>query len=996
MNEVTKSFIGGSQAGLGNVISGNNGDGVTIGNPLFPDDQSHLNIIQNNWIGFGNDGTTKLPNKGWGINFIGAKVTENANKGNKFVVGGNGLGNVNDPNKKNKTFDPNSLTGTGYGIYTGSQSDSPVLTSAVVSGSSITIQGTLASTPSAAFFLEFFGNQQAAVPGYEQGEEFLGMTTVSTDANGDASFNVTFNTVFGSYVSATATGAAVDGYTSQFSTYLPTLLGSSTTVTASSNPVLLGQSVTFTATVAAGPGAGSSLPTGSVTFRDGSTDLGTVSLNAATGLATLSTSGLSVGNHTITALYSGDANFATSSGNTLLDVVLPFGTAVQLTSSQNPAVLNQAVTFTAAVLSPSGSPTGTVDFLDGTTVLGTALLDSITGLATLSTSGLSSGSHMITATYSGDSSFSPATSANLVQQVALPGATVQLSSNANPSIVNQSVTFTAAVSGPPGIPTGTVTFLDNGALLGTATLNASGQATLSSTTLLVGIHAITVTYSGDTNYSPSISDNLLQVVGSPSATIGLTSSQNPSTALQSVTFTATLSSPLGTPTGSVTFADNGIDLGTVSLDANGQATFSTATLAAGQHLITASYSGDSSFSPGSSDVLVQEVTGLLPTVQLTSSQNPAAGGQPVTLTATVSSPGGTPTGYAIFWDGYDFLGFDTLDALGTATLTTSTLTPGTHSLQVSYSGDAVFVPAESTLSQEVGQLTPGIALTSSQNPSLANQAVPLTVVVTAPAGSTLVPTGSVTFLDGGIGMGSGTLDSNGAATFTTAPLSVGPHDFTAIYMGDTNFASVLSDHLAQQANQLTPTGVLTSSQNPSVAGQAVIFTVVVTAPPGSLTTPTGTVTFYDAGGFLGSGGLDGSGTATLTTSSLGTGTHEITVVYSGDMLFVSATSNTLSQQVDPPAFSVVLTSDQNPAVAWQPVTFTVVVTAPPGSLTPPSGSVTFYDGGVFLGTGFLDMTGTVTLTTSSLGAGTHDITADFWDDMTLAFWTSNHLFQEVT
>jgi hypothetical protein len=112
------------------------------------------------------------------------------------------------------------MYGDGYGIYTGTQAGSPVLTSAVVSGTNITIQGTLASTPSSSFDLEFFGNQTAAVPGFEQGYFFLGTIPVTTDASGNASFIATFNAVYGSYVSATATGTAATGYTSQFSAYV--------------------------------------------------------------------------------------------------------------------------------------------------------------------------------------------------------------------------------------------------------------------------------------------------------------------------------------------------------------------------------------------------------------------------------------------------------------------------------------------------------------------------------------------------------------------------------------------------------------------------------------------------------------------------------------------------------------------------------------------------------------------------------------------------------
>jgi hypothetical protein len=160
-----------------------------------------------------------LGNTGWAVNYGGAGATNNTVKGN--VIDNNGMGGVNQ-NKQNKTFDPNSISGnSGPGIYTdGTYTGSPVLTSATVVGNNITIQGTLVSTQNSSFILEFFGNLNAVTAGNEQGEVFLGTITVPTDPNGNAVLTATFNAVYGNYVSATATGVASTGYTSQFSAYV--------------------------------------------------------------------------------------------------------------------------------------------------------------------------------------------------------------------------------------------------------------------------------------------------------------------------------------------------------------------------------------------------------------------------------------------------------------------------------------------------------------------------------------------------------------------------------------------------------------------------------------------------------------------------------------------------------------------------------------------------------------------------------------------------------
>ena len=114
---------------------------------------------------------------------------------------------------------------------------------------------------------------------------------------------------------------------------------------------------------------------------------------------------MTVGSHTITAVYSGDANFAGGSGTTP-EAVSQARTTTGLDASPSTSTAGQTVTFTATVTSAAGAPTGTVTFEDGTTVLGTAPLNA--GVATFAISTLAVGSHTITAAYSGDTDFATA------------------------------------------------------------------------------------------------------------------------------------------------------------------------------------------------------------------------------------------------------------------------------------------------------------------------------------------------------------------------------------------------------------------------------------------------------------------------------------------------------------------------------------------------------------------------------------------------------------
>jgi len=191
----------------------------------------------------------------------------------------------------------------------------------------------------------------------------------------------------------------------------PAISPTTTALSGSVSPSVFGQQVSLSATVAP---SGSSLltPTGSVTFSDGATVLGTVALTAGT--AILNSSSLGVGSHAITAAYAGDNNFSASTSSSLAQTVNQGTTTASVSASPNPGIFGQPVTLTAAVsvVAPAaGSPTGTVTFVDGTTALGTATLSG--GQAAFTTSSLSQGSHSITVTCSGDTNFLGSTSSVL-------------------------------------------------------------------------------------------------------------------------------------------------------------------------------------------------------------------------------------------------------------------------------------------------------------------------------------------------------------------------------------------------------------------------------------------------------------------------------------------------------------------------------------------------------------------------------------------------------
>ncbi len=201
-----------------------------------------------------------------------------------------------------------------------------------------------------------------------------------------------------------------------------------TGLVSSLNPSVSGQSVTFTATVAAvSPGSGT--PTGTVTFDDNGTPLSDGTVTLSSGVASFTTSSLAVGTQSITAVYSGDTNFTISTSSAVSQVVNLASSTTALTSSANPSTSGQSVTFTATVaaVSPgSGTPTGTVNFLDGTTTIGTDIALNSSGVATIATSTLTAGTHSITAVYSGDTNFTTSTG-SLTQTVVVAPTVTALS-----------------------------------------------------------------------------------------------------------------------------------------------------------------------------------------------------------------------------------------------------------------------------------------------------------------------------------------------------------------------------------------------------------------------------------------------------------------------------------------------------------------------------------------------------------------------------------------
>jgi hypothetical protein len=496
-----------------------------------------------------------------------------------------------------------------------------------------------------------------------------------------------------------------------------------------------------------------------------------------------------------------------------------------------------------------------------------------------------------------DSSSPPVTTDRTVTlMLQQANTTTLLASSANPSVFGQQVSITATVGTGPVFPSGTVTFMDGTSPLGTATLS-NGTVSLSTSALALGSHSITATYGGDGNFVGSAS-KLTQTVNQASSLTTVSASPSSAVFGQPLNLNATvtaLAPGAGIPTGTVTFLDNAKSLGTAILN-NGSAGFAISSLPIGNHSFTASYGGDANFlASGPSAGFAETISQARSSTAVISTQNPSAFGQSVTFTVAVSavSPGvGTPTGFLIFTDGTTTLGTANLNN-GAANFTSSTLAVGTHSITVSYAGDASFLASVSTaLTQNVNKAATGTGISSQINPSVFGQPVTLTSVVSTVTPGAAIPTGTVTFMDGLTTLGTASLN-NGSAGITTAALAPGNHSIQAIYGGIGNFLGGASGALAQIVSKANTSTTITSvSPSTVTVGQQVKVTFgVAVSPPGG-GTPTGTVTVSDGAGVNCAATLPAT---SCSMTSVAVGAKTLTATYSGDTNF-SGSSGTSTQQ----------------------------------------------------------------------------------------------------
>ena len=676
-------------------------------------------------------------------------------------------------------------------------------------------------------------------------------------------------------------------------------------VSASDPSPTLGEAVTFTVDVTST--TSDATPTGTVQFMIDGQPFGTPQ-PLVDGTATSDPdSTLALGPHTITAVYSSDADFTSGTGTLAGGFAVRAVTGTTVVASAQSLNFGQGVTFTATVTNQAlgaGTPTGQVDFTDATTGVDLGMATLVNGTASLSPSTpLGVGMHEIVATYEGTSQFfssASAPQATVVSVVPAPTATTPTVSTAS-SVYGQGVTFTATVTSALGTPTGSVDFYDltTGADLGAFPLT-NGMANTPAITLGVGANLagddVQVISWGDGSGVPTTGNSLV-IVGLDNSNLlqirifdgagnytDISETQLPAAATAIATLKQALPGLL---------AQNVLSQAQMA-----QLLDEVRSIVGPTHVIAANYLGAGGFA-GSSGQVTETVSSAASASMAIGTPSTSVLGQPVTLSATVAAvaPGsGLPTGSV------DFVDTTTDTDLGSAPLVdgAASLSPiatlgfGTHMITATYSGDGSFLPTTGTLDLSVLAAQTSITVTTSPNPAVFGQTLVVQAIVTADAPSTATPTGTVQFTVDGAASGAPIPVSDGVASLPLVGLALGAHTITATFVGDPGFANAAGAVTGGVTVQATTATAIAASASAVAAGQSVTFTATVTTVPAGADSPGRSVTFIDT-----TDGLDTLGVAALVNgvaqftpmTPLGAGQHTVVAVYQGDATDLGSNSS---------------------------------------------------------------------------------------------------------
>ncbi|WP_139794594.1 beta strand repeat-containing protein [Prescottella equi] len=637
-------------------------------------------------------------------------------------------------------------------------------------------------------------------------------------------------------------------------------------------------------------------------------------------------------------------------------------TTTTLAAVAGPVTAGQSVTLTATVT--GGSQGDPVDFYDGTTKLGSGTLNA-SGVATFTWTSTTQGSHSLQARYLGTAKANPSDSAPQSVSVVVPTSmTVSAPSTA---LTGTAATLSATVT--PSNAVGTVQFKDSGANIGSPQSVSNGTATLQHTFATAGSHSITAEFSGAGFVSSSAPAQTITVsVPDLATTTTLTVPQTARTGTE-VTLSADVAPNPGS--GTVQFKDNGAEIGAPVAISNGTAQLPHTFSSAGQHSITAVFSGAPGFT--ASSAAAQPVTVSVPDQATTTTLTvppTAETNQQVTLTANLDPT--NASGTVQFKDNGTNIGSAVAVANGVAALQYSFATAGNHSVTAAFAGNAGFSNS-SAAAQSVTVTTPVVP----DAPTTTTLTVPATTVkgTATTLTATVTPanaSGSVQFLDGQTPIGGPATVTNGTASVQHSFATSGNHSIGAVFTAGAGFLGSTATAKSIMVTDPVVVDVTTTTTLtvPPTAETGQQITLTANLDPSNAA---GSVQFKDGATNMGGPVAVVNGTATAQTSFTTAGSHSITAVFTGSTGFKSSTSSAQTVTVSAPVVQTSLTlSAPSDAQTGSAITFTAAVT--PANA---AGTVQFTVDGNNIGGGVTVSNGIATLPYTFSAAGVHSVGASF-------------------
>ena len=580
------------------------------------------------------------------------------------------------------------------------------------------------------------------------------------------------------------------------------------------------------------------------------------------------------------------------------------------------------------------------------------------GSGTATSNGLPGGTYTVSARYGGDTADAASTSTPISVTISPEASTTALALHAyNPqtgvSVGTSAIPYGSQIfadaqvegaaegSATQGLATGTVTFTDNGATVGTATVTSESNLAswppqnTAAAVLAVGPHSLTAAYSGDASYNPSTSSAAPFTIVKAATAISASGTPTSVTYNTGATLSFTVTSPVNTgvaPTGSVTLTDNGATLATVGSLAlatqssggstfdyvlSGQTTIAGSQLPSGNSAVTLAYSGDADYAGSMTTWDVYNSAGVGSFSLSNSGDVTVTAGQTGSVTITVTPSGGFSTPVTLSCSNLN--GADatcpaaTLVLIGSgpvmraiAVTTAFGATPGTYPIVVNGIDETGKITASTTFNLTIQ------AIPANAGFSLSNNG-PLTFIAGTPANAIL----SITPANGYIGQVESTCTVTTSIANPTSPLSCGN------LVSSVTGSSVVSVSLPFTMTASTSPGVYTATVQAqdslnSAINASTAITVNVSAPPPA------SFTLINNGNLTVSPGQTGAAQITLTPTS-----------FAGLVNFTCSVTTSISNPNDPPTCLSIAPVNISGASSIT-TTVDVLTTAPTsGALVPP-------------------------------------------------------------